>query len=136
MGMAEPLTEEEKQALKAAAFGAVYLVSNADHRGVVNVLRESFAATAALAGSSGLVREVLTSGPPPKLPKPPPAEEASVLLAALRRAVAILAAKAPQELDRYRSTVVDAVNRVAGTAQGVSEPEADMIDRVRQALAG
>lgn len=134
--MSEPLTEDEKQTLKAAAFGAVYLVSNADHPGIFNVLRESFAASAALAGATGLVKEVLTSGDLPKLPKAPPADEAAVVLPALRRSLAILAAKAPQELANYRSTVVEAVDRVAGAARGVSEPESEMIAKVKEALAG
>jgi hypothetical protein len=143
--MAEPLTEDEKQTLKAAAFGAVYLVSNADP-GFFNVLRESFAASAALAGASGLVKEVLTGGPLPKLPKSPPADSAgggagrsdteAFVLSALRRSLAILAAKAPAELENYRSTVANAVDRVAGAADGVSEQESGMIAKVKAALAG
>lgn len=130
--MAERLTEGEKRALKAAAFGAVYLVSNADDPGVVNAIRESFAASAALAGTTGLVREILTGG---ELPKPAPGE-ASEVLSALRRALAILAAKAPQELASYRSAVLGAVDRVAGAVGGVTARESELIDRVRDALAG
>jgi hypothetical protein len=133
--MAEPLTEDEKQTLKAAAFGAVYLVSNADP-GFFDVLRESFAASDALAGATGLVKEVLTGGPLPRLPKSPPADVAEVVLPALRRSVAILAAKAPEELASYRSTVAEAVDRVAGAADGVSEQETSMIVKVKEALAG
>jgi hypothetical protein len=134
--MGEPLTDDEKQTLKAAAFGAVYLVSNADDAGLFHVLRESFAASAALAGATGLVNEVLTGGPLPKLPKSPPADEAEVVLPALRRALVILAAKAPEELESYRSTVVEAVDRVAGAAGGVSARESGMIAKVKEALAG
>jgi hypothetical protein len=152
-GMGEPLTEDEKQTLKTAAFGAVYLVSNADP-GFFNALRESFAASAAIAGTAGLVREALTAGPLPRLPKAPPAhtagvgagqsgtagvgagqsDTAEVVLAALRRSVAILAEKAPEELENYQATVVDAVDRVAQAADGVSEPEYAMIARVKEAL--
>jgi hypothetical protein len=143
--MAEPLTEDEKQTLKAAAFGAVYLVSNADP-GFFNVLRESFAASGALAGATGMVKEVLTTGTLPRLPKSPPADSAGAgaglpdtaafVLSALRRSVAILAGKAPEELENYRSTVINAVNRVAATAHGVSEKESAMISTVKEALAG
>jgi hypothetical protein len=143
--MAEPLTEDEKQTLKAAAFGAVYLVSNADP-GFFHVLRESFAASGALAGATGLVKEVLTSGTLPRLPKSPPAGSAGVgagpspsaafVLSALRRSVAILAEKAPEELDNYRSTVTDAVDRVAAAANGVSEKESAMISAIKDALVG
>jgi hypothetical protein len=133
-GMAEPLTEDEKQTLKAAAFGAVYLVSNADP-GFFNVIRESFAASDALAGATGLVKEVLTGGALPRLPKSP-ADVAEVVLPALRRSVAILAAKAPEELASYRSTVAEAVDRVAVAADGVSGRESVMMAKVREALAG
>jgi hypothetical protein len=145
-GMAEPLTEDERQTLKAAAFGAVHLVSNADP-GVFDTIRESFAATSALAGASGLVREVLTGGPVPRLPRTPEADSAggggggqadlaAFVLPALRRSVAILAAKAPQELASYRATVVEAVHLAAGAADGVSTRESEMIAKVKQALAG
>jgi hypothetical protein len=133
--MAEPLTEDERQTLKTAAFGAVYLVSNADP-GFFDVLRESFAASEALAGATGLVKEVLTGGPLPRLPKSPPADVAGVVLPALRRSVAILAAKAPEELENYRSTVRNAVDRVAARADGVSEKESAMISTVTEALQG
>jgi hypothetical protein len=143
--MAEPLTEDEKQTLKAAAFGAVYLVSNADP-GFFNVLRESFAASGALAGATGVVKEVLTSGTLPRLPKSSTADSADIdasqsdtaafVLSALRRSVAILAGKAPEELENYRSTVINAVDRVAGAANGVSEKESAMISTVKEALAG
>ena len=135
LSMAEPLTEDEKQTLKAAAFGAVYLVSNADP-GLFDTLRESYAASAALAGSTGLVKDVLTGGDLPKLPKSPPANEAEVVLPALRRSLAILAAKAPEELASYRTTVINAVDRVAGAADGVSGQESAMVAKVKQALAG
>ena len=143
--MALPLTEDERQTLKTAAFGAVYLVANADP-GFFNVLRESFAASGALAGATGPLREVLTKGPLPRLPKSPPADSAGAgagqsdpiefVLSALRRSVAILAEKAPDELAEYQSTVIGAVDRVAEAADGVSEKEYAMIARVKEALSG
>jgi hypothetical protein len=133
--MGEPLTEDEKQTLKAAAFGAVYLVSNAD-QGFFSTLRESFAASGALAGASGLVGDLLTRGPLPKLPKSPPVDEAEVVLPALRRSVQILAAKLPEELETYRATVTDAVERVAAAVHGVTARESDMVAKIKTALAG
>jgi hypothetical protein len=132
--MAEPLTEDEAQTLKTAAFGAVYLVANADP-GFFNVLRESFAASGALADATGLVKEVLTKGQLPRLPESP-VEVADVVLPALRRSVAILAEKAPDDLERYQATVLSAVDRVARAAHGVSEKEYAMITRVKEALSG
>ena len=148
--MAELLNEDETQTMKAAAFGAVFLVANADP-GFFNVLRESFAASGALASSRGLVKQVLTTGRLPKLPKSPPNDpgvEASAgagtggtssatkafVLAALRESVDILAAKVPDELPNFRQTVMDAVDRVASAADGVSDRELAVLAEVREAL--
>jgi hypothetical protein len=133
--MAQVLTDEEKLTLKTAAFGAVFLVSNAVP-GFFSMLRESFAASGALADATGLTKEVLTGPGMPQLPKSSPAEVEAAVLPALRRSVAILREKAPAELDNYRSTVMKAVDQVAGAASGVSETERAMIAKVRDALSG
>lgn len=132
--MTVPLTDEEKKVLKTGAFGAVYLVSNADP-GFFSMLKESFAASGALAGSTGLIRDVLTSGGQPQVPRRPPEAVAAVVLPALREAVGILRAKAPEEEERYRQTVLAAVRRVAAASHGVQAAEAAEIERIRAALA-
>lgn len=131
--MSEQLSIGEKSTLKTAAFGAVFLVSNADP-GLLDMVKESFAASDALAGTTGLVREVLTTGGLPKLPSDEPSAVEAAVLPALRRSVEILQAKAPQELDNYRSTVVAAADRVANAADGVNTAEAAMVSKVRDAL--
>lgn len=142
--MTEPLTENEEHTLKAAVFGAVYLVSNADP-GLFSALRESFAASGALADATGLVRDVLTSGMLPRLPKAPPPEAAgpdtaeasdttAYVQSALRESVEILSDKAPGEVANLRAIVIDAVDRVAAAADGVSDKEKTMIAMVREAL--
>jgi hypothetical protein len=133
MTVTEQLTAEEKAVLKEAAFGAVFLVSNADP-GVLSMIKESFAASGALADTAGLVKEVLTTGGLPQLPRADPQEVEVIVLPTLRRAVEILEAKAPQETDNYRRTVLAAVDRVASAAEGVSEAEATMMTKVRGAL--
>ena len=133
--MTEPLTDDEKLTLKTAAFGAVFLVSNADP-GFFSMLRESFAASGALTGGTGLVKEIMTTGGLPKLPKESPDAVEAVVLPALRRSVEILARKAPGELGNYRSTVLDAAERVASASEGISADEAAMLARVKKALAG
>ncbi|GHJ11996.1 hypothetical protein TPA0907_63630 [Micromonospora humidisoli] len=50
--MEQRLTDDEQQVLKTGAFGAVFLVSNADP-GVFAMIRESFAASGAFAGPAG-----------------------------------------------------------------------------------
>ncbi|HEY0698143.1 MAG TPA: hypothetical protein VGD43_10085 [Micromonospora sp.] len=131
--MPEPLTDEERLTVKAAAFGAVFLVVNAEP-GVLSMIRESFAASRAIADSTGLVKVVLTSGALPDLPDGPLERTAEVVLPALRRAVDILAVKAPDEVENYRSTVVTAIVEVAEAVSGVTPAEASMIHEVRAAL--
>lgn len=124
--------------LKRAAFGAVFLVSNAEP-GVLSMVKESFAASDAIAGSTGLVREVLTTGGLPRLSpgssvEVKPAEVEAVALPELRRAVEILRAKVPDELENYRRTVLRAGDEVARASDGVSAAEAAMLDKIRDAL--
>lgn len=131
--MAE-LTDDERSTLKTGAFGAVYLVSNADP-GLFSMVRESFAASDAFAGATGLVKDVLTTGELPKLPRDTPEAVEALVLPALRRAVAVLTAKSPHDLEHYRSTVISAADRVASAASGVDPAETAMIAKIKQALA-
>ncbi|MEV4659214.1 hypothetical protein [Micromonospora sp. NPDC049301] len=127
------LTDEERLTLKTGAFGAVFLVSNADP-GMLGVIRESAAASGALADASGVVKEALTSGPLPRLPRDSQLEIESVVLPALERAVRILREKSPADVAAYRSVVLTAANRVARAHDGVVPAEAAVIDRIRGAL--
>jgi len=127
------LTDEEKSTLKTAAFGAVYLVSDADP-GFFAMLRESFAASDALAGATGLVKQVLTTGPLPKLPRASTAEVEAHVLPLLERSVAILREKAPSEVDNYQAAVVTAAEQAANAAHGVNAREADALAKVKTAV--
>jgi hypothetical protein len=128
----QPLTDEEKAILKTGVFGAVFLVSNANP-GVLSLIKESFAASGAIAGARGVVMDAVTTGELPKLPSDPAGVEAAVL-PALRRSIEILRAKAPEELDNYRATVVRATDDVARASEGVDQDEAAMLKMVRDAL--
>jgi hypothetical protein len=128
------LTDDERNTLKTGAFGAVYLVSNADP-GLFSMVRESFAASDAFAGATGLVKDVLTTGELPKLPRDTPEAVEALVLPALRRAVAVLTAKSPHDLEQYRSMVISAADRVAKAASGVDPAETAMIAKIKQALA-
>ncbi|MFG1952977.1 hypothetical protein [Micromonospora sp. NPDC048830] len=134
MTMEQWLTDEERLTLKTGAFGAVFLVSNADP-GVFALIRESFAASGVMSEASGPVREALTVGPLPKLPRDSVPEIEAVVLPALRRAVEILREKAPGDVAGYRSLVLAAAEQVARADRGVASAEAEMIDRIRGALA-
>jgi hypothetical protein len=131
--MTVSLTEEEKQTLKTGAFGAVYLVSHADP-GFFAMLRESVAASGALADSTGLVREVLTGGSQPLVPREPPEAVEAAVLPALRRSVEILRTKSPEDEQQYRDTVLSAVHRVASASRGIRAAEKAAIEKIREAL--
>ncbi|WP_349878686.1 hypothetical protein ABIH81_01650 [Micromonospora sp. HUAS YX12] len=130
----ERLTADERLTLKTGAFGAVFLVSNAVP-GVLAMVRESFAASGALAEVGGVVKEALTTGPLPQLPRDSVLEVESVVLPALRRSVEILRAKSPGDVETYRSVVLAAAERVAQAHRGIDPAEAAAIEKIRQALA-
>ncbi|SBV27478.1 hypothetical protein GA0070620_2997 [Micromonospora krabiensis] len=132
--MEQRLTDEERLTLKTGAFGAVLLVSNADP-GMLSVLRESAAASGAFAGASGVVKEALTSGPLPRLPRDSQLEIESTVLPALTRSVRILSEKSPSEVAAYRSVVLAAADRAARAHAGVAAAEEAVIARIRAALA-
>lgn len=54
----------------------------------------------------------------------------------LRSAVALLQAKAPDQVEPFRSVVLEACDAVANASKGVDPAEATVIDQVRTALAG
>ncbi|MFI7302198.1 hypothetical protein ACIBM8_03220 [Micromonospora aurantiaca] len=129
----ERLTADERLTLKTGAFGAVFLVSNAVP-GVLAMVRESFAASGALGEVGGVVKEALTTGPLPQLPRDSVLEVESVVLPALGRSVKILRAKSPGDVETYRSVVLDAADRVAQAHRGIEPAEAAAIEKIRQAL--
>src|SRR5262245_28345547 len=98
------------------------------------MLKESFAASGALAGATGLIKEVLTTGPLPRLPRASLAEVEALVLPALERSVAILRDKAPAAVDNYQAAVVGAVEQAAMATHGVNSREADTLAKVKAAL--
>ncbi|TDB77326.1 hypothetical protein [Micromonospora sp. KC723] len=131
--MEQRLTDEELSVLKTGAFGAVYLVSNAEP-GIFAMIRESFAASEVLGEASGVVRQALTTGPLPRLPQDSTLAVESVVLPALSRAVDVLRAKSPGEVAVYREVVLAATDRVARAHGGITPAEAAAIERVGKAL--
>ncbi|MCW3845302.1 hypothetical protein ONA70_35095 [Micromonospora yasonensis] len=130
----EPLTADEQLTLKTGAFGAVFLVSNAAP-GILSMVRESFAASGALADASGVVKEALATGPLPEFSHDSALEIEATALPALGRAVRILRAKSPGDVEVYRSVVLAAAEQVAQADRGVAPAEAAVIDKIRDALA-
>jgi hypothetical protein len=128
------LTAEEQLTLRTGAFGAVFLVSNAEP-GMLAMVRESMAASGAFADASGVVKEALTTGPLPQLPRDSALEIESLVLPALGRAMEILREKSPGDVEAYRAVVLAAADRVAGAHRGVAPAEATVIEKIRGALA-
>jgi hypothetical protein len=128
------LNDHERATLNRAAFGVVYLVSNADP-GFLSMLRESVAASEAFTGARGLARDVLTSGALPKFPRRDVDGVEAEVFPALGQSLAILRAKAPDEVDNYRDAVLSAAQRAAEAVHGVNASEAAVLAKVRAALA-
>jgi hypothetical protein len=130
-GMTE-YSEEERQTIRTAAFGALFLVSKADP-GFFDMMKESFAGSKALANSSPDLRGLFKGGLP-KMPKSNPAELEPGILGALSQSAAILQTKGQPELESFRSAVTSAVDQVAQAAGGVSSAETEAIGKVKAAI--
>jgi hypothetical protein len=128
-------TDIEKQQLRNAAFGAVFLVSHAEP-GMMDMIKESFAASKSFARASGDLQGVFQGMKMPKLPKGNPQDVEATVLSELSGSVAALQAKAPQDVDSYRHIVLDACSSAAGAVKGVSAPEREMLTKVTRALGG
>jgi len=124
-------TENEKQTMRAGAFGAVILVSKADP-GAMDMIKESFAASKALAGAPGEMKDVFKGRP--SMPKGNPADVEGGILADLTSSIAAISAKNPAQLDAYRQTVLDACTKAAEAAGGVSDRETAAMTKVKSAM--
>ncbi len=128
-------TQEERDIVRASAFGAIALVSRCEP-GFIAMFQESVAGSRSIASAPTEIRELIVRGG-----LVPPAtgsagEVETSVLVALGQAVRILQAKPPELLADFRAVVLAACDAVAGAARGVSAEETEMIGRVRDALAG
>jgi len=133
-------TEDEWKALHKGATGAGLLVSVSD-RGFFDSFKEAGALAKHLAGSrddssSELVRELVKTGGVGFGLTTSPEKVESETLEALGTAVAALEAKAPDELEHYRTFVVELAQSVAGAAEGGGAAEDAALERIRSALGG
>jgi hypothetical protein len=138
-GKAE-FTEQEWETLHKGVTGAGLLVSVSD-RSFFDSFKEAGALAKHLAGarkdsSSQLVRELAETRGTGFGVTDSPAEIESETLDALRSAVAALESKAPDEVEAYKSFVLDVAQSVAQAAEGGSEVEGAVVGKVRSALAG
>ena len=131
-------TEQEWDQLRQGATGAGMLVAVSDKS-----FRDSFKEASSLAkhlaggrsGDSELIRELsgergtgfgLTTSPQ---------EIESTTLDALRSAVATLQSKAPEDVEAYKSFVLELAESVGKAAGGGDEAEAAAVEKIRSALS-
>jgi hypothetical protein len=135
---AQPLTETEIETLRKGATGAGMLVAVSD-KSFFDSFKEAGAMAkhlaAAKSGSeSAVVRQVAEGRGTGFGLTASPGEVESGTLDALRSAKELLQAKAPAELDAYRSFVLDLVRSVSSAAGGGDEAEAAAIAKVEAVL--
>lgn len=135
---AQPLTETEIETLRKGATGAGMLVAVSD-KSFFDSFKEAGAMAkhlaAAKSGSeSAIIRQVAEGRGTGFGLTASPGEVESGTLDALRSAKELLQAKAPEELDAYRSFVLDLVRSVSSAAGGGDEAEAAAIAKVEAAL--
>jgi hypothetical protein len=133
-------TEQEWEALHKGVTGAGLLVSVSD-RSFFDSFKEAGALGRHLAGarkdsSSELVRELAETRGAGFGVTSSPAEIESETLEALRSAVAALESKASDEVEAYKSFVLDVAQSVAEAAGGGSEAERAVVEKIRSALGG
>jgi hypothetical protein len=137
MAQKSDFTEQEWDQLRKGATGAGLLVSVSD-RSFFDSFKEAGSLAKHLAGgrsgSSELVRELSGERGTGFGVKSSPQEIESEALEALRSAVATLQAKAPDEVEAYRSFVLALAAGVGKAAGGGDEAEAGAVEKIRSAL--
>lgn len=126
-------TDQERDTIRGAAFGAMTLVSAADP-GFFSMFKESMAGAKALAAAPADLQGVLRSGGMPPVPKGSKEEIKASVIDGLRKSKEIITAKAPQDLPPFQTVIAEAINQVASASDGVSESETQVINEVRAAV--
>jgi hypothetical protein len=137
--MSETFSENEIETLRKGATGAGLLVSVSD-RAFFDSFREAGALAKHIGAARGssesaLVKRVAAEHGTGFGIASSPQEIESGTLDALRASIALLAAKAPDEVEAYRSFVLDLARSVAAAAPGGDKAETDAIAKIEAALA-
>jgi hypothetical protein len=131
-------TEQEWTELRQGVTGAGLLVSAA-HRDFTDSFGEAKAVAKELAShrenESELVRELAETHTTGFGLVASPKEVVEGTIKALDASVALLSAKAPGELEAYRTFVLDVATAVAEAKGGVKDEESAAIERIKAALA-
>ena len=131
-------TEDEWTELQQGVIGAGMLVSTA-HRDFTDAFGEASAVAKQLAthreSESQLVRELSETRGTGFGLVASPKEVVEGTMKALGAAAAVLAQKAPDELEAYRGLVLDVATAVAEAKGGVEDEERAAIERIKAALS-
>lgn len=125
-------TDDERDTIRTAAFGAMTLVSAADP-GFFAMFKESMAGAKALASATGDLQTVLRSDGMPTLPKGSKDQMRSAVLSALEESAQIISTKSPQDLQAFRMVIAAACDEVAVAHEGVTPGEQTAINEVKAA---
>jgi hypothetical protein len=138
MAQKADFTEQEWEQLRKGATGAGLLVSTSD-RSFLDSFKEAGSLAKHLAGGrsdeSELVRELAGERGSGFGVSSSAQEIETETLDALRGAVATLQAKAPDELEAYKTFVLELADRVGRAAGGGDAAEAATIEKIRAALS-
>jgi hypothetical protein len=131
-------TEEEWKTLQKGVTGAGILVATSD-RSFFDSFKEAGALAKHLAAArqnstSQLVREAAETKGTGLSVRDSPQEVEAETLDALRSTVSLLQTKAPDEVDAYRSLVLDIARSVSEAAGGGDEAESAAIGKIKNAL--
>ena len=126
-------TDQERDTLRNAAMGAMMLVSKSDP-GIMSTIKEMMAGGKALRSASPEMQEIFKgSGGMPKMPKGSQADMENNVMSMLQQSQQILS-KSPQDLQNFRSTIMNVCDQVANAQGGVSGNEMATINKIRSAL--
>ena len=131
-------TDTEIETLRKGATGAGLLVAASD-RGFFDTFKEASAlakhiAAARESSESPLIRKVAEGRGTGFGVTDSPQEIETETTEALRTGTQLLEQKAPEELEAYRSFVLDLAQSVASAAGGGEEKEAAAVEKIRTAL--
>ena len=137
---AQQLSEAELETLRKGATGAGMLVAVSD-RSFFDAFKEAGAIAKHLAAArentqSALIRQLAEGRGLGFGITDSPAEIESETIDALQSSVRLLQSKAAEELEAYRSFVLELARSVSTAAGGGDQPEAAAIGKITSALAG
>ena len=140
MATKSDFTEQEWDTLQKGVTGAGLLVSVSD-RGFFDTFKEAGALAKHLSKArenhqSGFIHDLSSAHRTGFGLTASPDEVERETVDALHQSVEVLQAKAPDELEEYKSFVLGVAESVAEAAKGVGAGETDAIEKLRAALDG